>query len=146
MKRAWLGIAVLVALLTAIDQLYRWLHPHVDLERATLVGLTALAALAALARLPLPAAARVRPLPGALAILASAVPTGLSAPEREEYVFLLEERAAVLEEKAVDTYLKNLHHAVAADFPSAWVDRSILRLKALRPARPDIRDIRREAP
>jgi hypothetical protein len=73
MKRAWLGIGVLVALLTAIDQLYRWLHPHVDLERATLVGLTALAALVALARLPLPAAARVRPLPGALAILASAV-------------------------------------------------------------------------
>jgi hypothetical protein len=72
MKRALLGIGVLTLLLTAIDQLYRVLHPHVDLERAALVGLTALAALLALARLPLPAALRVPPLPGALAILASA--------------------------------------------------------------------------
>lgn len=73
MKRTWLGIGVLTLLLAAIDQLYRWLHPHVDLERASLVGLTALAVLVLLARLRLPAAARVRPLPGALAILTSAV-------------------------------------------------------------------------
>ena len=72
MKRAWLGIGVLIALLAAIDQLYRWLHPIVDLERAALVGLTALAALALLARVPLAPALRVPALAGALAILASA--------------------------------------------------------------------------
>lgn len=38
-------IAGLVLLLGAIDQLYRWLHPEVDLRRACLVGATAWVAL-----------------------------------------------------------------------------------------------------
>jgi tetratricopeptide (TPR) repeat protein len=80
------------------------------------------------------------------AILASPVPKRLSPEEREEYAFLLEEKAAAMEEKAVDSYLRNLHQAVEADFPSGWVESSIGRLKALRPARPDIRDIRKETP
>ncbi|HEX9206250.1 MAG TPA: hypothetical protein VF853_10020, partial [Candidatus Deferrimicrobiaceae bacterium] len=80
------------------------------------------------------------------AILASPVPKRLSPEEREEYAFLLEEKAAAMEEKAVDSYLKNLYQAVEADLPSGWVESSIGRLKALRPARPDIRDIRKETP
>jgi hypothetical protein len=69
MKRALLEVGALALLLTAIDQLYRWLHPEVDLVRATLVGLTALVSLAALARLRV---IRIRVLRGALAIFASA--------------------------------------------------------------------------
>jgi len=69
MKRTLLAIAALTALLTALDQLYRWLHPEVNLARATLVGLTAFAALAALARLH---AIRIPVRRGALAIFASA--------------------------------------------------------------------------
>ena len=68
------------------------------------------------------------------AILASPPPRGLSDREREEYVFLLEEKAAPLEEKAVDAYRKNLRQAVAAGISSPWVDRSVARLKSLRPA------------
>ncbi len=68
------------------------------------------------------------------AILSSPPPRGLSAAEREEYVFLLEEKAAPLEEKAVDAYRRNLRQAVAAGVSSPWVDRSIARLRALRPA------------
>lgn len=73
MKRNLLGIAGLTLLLFALDRLYRVLHPEVDLARASLVGLTALAALAPLALV------RRRPLEpwvGALAIFVSA---GLSA-------------------------------------------------------------------
>ena len=80
------------------------------------------------------------------AILATPVPRNLSPKEREEYAFLLEEKAAAMEEKAVDSYLENLYQAVEADLPSGWVESSIDRLKALRPARPDIRDIRKETP
>jgi tetratricopeptide (TPR) repeat protein len=69
------------------------------------------------------------------AILASPPPRGLSEPEREEYVFLLEEKAAPIEEKAIDAYQKNLRQAVAADFFSPWVKKSLNRLIALRPAR-----------
>jgi len=69
------------------------------------------------------------------AILASPPPRGLSDREREEYVFLLEEKAAPIEEKAVEAYRKNLRQAVAASFSSPWVDKSVARLKALRPAR-----------
>jgi len=69
MKRDLLGIAALTLLLFAIDRLYRVLHPEVDLVRASLVGLTALAALAPLALV------RRRPFEpwvGALAIFVSA--------------------------------------------------------------------------
>jgi tetratricopeptide (TPR) repeat protein len=69
------------------------------------------------------------------AILASPPPRGLSEPEREEYVFLLEEKAAPIEEKAIDAYQKNLRQAVAADFFSPWVKKTLNRLIALRPAR-----------
>jgi hypothetical protein len=69
MRRTLLSIAALSLLLFALDRLYRVLHPDVDLVRASLVGLTALAALAPLAvlrRSPIP------PWLGALAIFASA--------------------------------------------------------------------------
>ena len=59
----------LALLLLVLDRVFRWLHPHVDLERASLVGLSALAVLAPLAWL------RRRPFEpwiGALAIFASA--------------------------------------------------------------------------
>ncbi len=69
------------------------------------------------------------------AILASPPPRGLSDREREEYVFLLEEKAAPIEEKAVDAYQRNVRQAVAAGVSSAWVNRSFARLRALRPAR-----------
>jgi tetratricopeptide (TPR) repeat protein len=68
------------------------------------------------------------------AILASPPPRGLTKREQEEYDFLLEERAAPIEEKAVDAYRKNLRQAVAADFFSPWVKKSLERLIAIRPA------------
>lgn len=68
------------------------------------------------------------------AVLASPAPRGLSEREREEYVFLLEEKAAPIEEKAVDAYRSNLRKAVAAGISSPWVDKSVARLKILRPA------------
>ncbi|MDA8123289.1 MAG: tetratricopeptide repeat protein [Deltaproteobacteria bacterium] len=69
------------------------------------------------------------------AILASPPPKRMSDREREEYVFLLEEKAAPLEEKAVEAYQRNLRQAVAADTRSDWVEKSLRRLKTLRPAR-----------
>ena len=69
MRRSLLSIAGLSLLLFALDQLYRVLHPEVNLARDSLVGLTAFAALAPLARLP---RIRVRPWVGALAIFTSA--------------------------------------------------------------------------
>lgn len=69
LRRSLLPIAGLSLLLFALDRLYRVLHPHVDLVRASLVGATAFAALALLARfVRLP----FRPRVGALAIFASA--------------------------------------------------------------------------
>jgi hypothetical protein len=69
MKRTLLPIVGLGLLLTAIDQLYRVLHPEVNFVRAALVGLTALAVLAGLSRLR---AGSVPVASGALAISASA--------------------------------------------------------------------------
>jgi len=68
MKRSLLAIGGLTLLLTAIDQLFRVLHPEVNVARASLVGVTALASLAGLSRLQrgIPVAT------GALAIFASA--------------------------------------------------------------------------
>lgn len=69
MKRTLLSIAGLTLLLFAVDRLFRSLHPHVDLVRASLVGLSALVALAPLWLL------RRRPLEpwvGGLAVFASA--------------------------------------------------------------------------
>ena len=70
MNRGLRAIGALTLLLWLIDRLFRWLHPEIDLLRASLVGLTALLALAAFARI------RPRALDvwnGAFAILASAV-------------------------------------------------------------------------
>lgn len=69
------------------------------------------------------------------AVLASPPPRGLSAREQEEYVFLLEEKAAPIEEKAVEAYTKNLRQAVSSGTSSEWVLKSRDRLAALRPAR-----------
>ena len=68
------------------------------------------------------------------AILASPPPADLSAEEREEYVFLLEERAAPIEERAVESYRNNLRQAVAGDHFDPFVGKSRERLRALRPA------------
>jgi len=68
------------------------------------------------------------------ALISSPLPKGLSEEEREEYRFLLEEKAAPIEERAVETYRKNLLQAVAANLASPWASRSLERLKALRPA------------
>lgn len=67
--RSPLAIGGLSLLLFALDQLFRVLHPEVNLVRASLVGATALIALAPLARQP---RSGVRPWVGALAIFASA--------------------------------------------------------------------------
>jgi hypothetical protein len=75
MKRTLLSTGTLCLLLFAIDQLYRWLHPEVDLLRAALVGATALAALSALAA---SGWRRIEPWRGALAIFASAAGSVLS--------------------------------------------------------------------
>ena len=69
MKRNLLSIGGLTLLLFALDRLYRVLYPEVDLVRASLVGLSALAALAPLWLLRRPP---IRPWVGALAIFASA--------------------------------------------------------------------------
>jgi hypothetical protein len=69
MRRTLIPVAVLSLLLFALDQLYRILHPEVNLIRASLVGATALLALLPLARLP---RFPIRPWAGALAIFASA--------------------------------------------------------------------------
>ncbi|MFA6147410.1 MAG: hypothetical protein WC899_04295 [bacterium] len=68
------------------------------------------------------------------AILASPPPADLSAEEKEEYVFLLEERAAPIEERAVDSYRNNLRQAVAGNHFDPSVAKSRERLRALRPA------------
>ena len=68
------------------------------------------------------------------AILASPPPPDLSAEEKEEYVFLLEERAAPIEERAVESYRNNLRQAVAGNHFDAFVAKSRERLRALRPA------------
>jgi hypothetical protein len=74
-RRSLLAIAGLSLLLFALDRLYRVLHPHVDIERASLVGLTALAALAPLRLLR---RRPIEPWAGALAIFVSAFVSVLS--------------------------------------------------------------------
>jgi hypothetical protein len=69
MKRRLLSIGGLTLLLFALDRLYRVLHPEVNLVRASLVGLTALAVLTSLSWLP---RRLIQPWVGALAIFASA--------------------------------------------------------------------------
>jgi hypothetical protein len=69
MKRRTSSIAALGVLLFLLDQLYRVLHPQVNLVRAVLVGLGALALLAPLRWLP---RRPFEPWVGALAIFASA--------------------------------------------------------------------------
>lgn len=69
MARRARDLVLLCLLLLAMDQLYRVLHPHVDLVRATLVGLTAFATLRALDLLGLRWVGAVR---GGVAVFASA--------------------------------------------------------------------------
>jgi hypothetical protein len=69
MRRMLLSIAGLVVLLFLLDQLYRLLHPHVNLVRAALVGATGWLALAAAWRAGL---RWIQPLSAALAIWLSA--------------------------------------------------------------------------
>lgn len=68
------------------------------------------------------------------AILASPPPADLTAEEKGEYVFLLEERAAPIEERAVESYRNNLRQAVAGDHFDTFIGKSRERLRALRPA------------
>jgi cellulose synthase operon protein C len=68
------------------------------------------------------------------ALLSSPPPRGLTEAEREAYAFLLEERAAPVEEKAVEAYLENVRRAVLLDRFSRWTANSLVRLRALRPA------------
>lgn len=69
MKRKLISIGGLTLLLFALDRLYRVLHPEVDLVRASLVGLSALAALAPLWLLRRPP---IQPWVGGLSIFTSA--------------------------------------------------------------------------
>ena len=69
MRRTLISIAGLVVLLFLLDQLYRVLHPQVNLVRATLVGASGGLVLAALWRVGL---RRIPPVAGGLAIFASA--------------------------------------------------------------------------
>jgi hypothetical protein len=69
------------------------------------------------------------------AILTSPAPDGLSAVEKEEYTLLLEEKAAPIEEQAVDAYRKALLHSVAVGETDEWSEKSLARLRAVRPAR-----------
>lgn len=69
MRRTLLSIAGLVVLLFLLDQLYRLLHPEVNLVRAALVGATGWLALAGLWRAGL---RWIEPLTGALTIWVSA--------------------------------------------------------------------------
>ncbi len=68
------------------------------------------------------------------AILASPPPSGLTSVEKEEYMFLLEERAAPIEGRAVESYRSNLQRAAAGDHFDPSVGKSRERLRALRPA------------
>lgn len=68
------------------------------------------------------------------AILSSPPPSDLSAEEKEEYLFLLEERAAPIEERAVESYRDNLRAAAAVGYFDPLVGKSRERLRALRPA------------
>lgn len=68
------------------------------------------------------------------AILASPPPSGLTSVEKEEYMFLLEERAAPIEGRAVESYRSNLLRAAAGDHFDPSVGKSRERLRALRPA------------
>ncbi len=67
------------------------------------------------------------------AILASPPPSRLSDREREEYVFLLEDKAAPIEENAVEVYRKNLRQGLASDSWNEWTEKSFRKLKELRP-------------
>ncbi|MBI5904829.1 MAG: tetratricopeptide repeat protein [Deltaproteobacteria bacterium] len=68
------------------------------------------------------------------AVLASPPPPELSSAEKEEYLFLLEERAAPIEERAVLSFRNNVRQAAAADHFDDWVAKSRERLRSLRPA------------
>ena len=68
------------------------------------------------------------------AILGSPSPPDFSKEEKEEYLFLLEERAAPIEERAVESYRNNLRQAVAGNHFDPFVAKSRERLRALRPA------------
>ncbi|MBI5017629.1 MAG: tetratricopeptide repeat protein [Deltaproteobacteria bacterium] len=66
-------------------------------------------------------------------LLGSERPPELTAEEREQYDFLLEEKAAPLEETSVSYYRKGIASAVASGVHTEWVDRMFERLEALLP-------------
>lgn len=61
-------------------------------------------------------------------------PGGMTKDELEEYSFLLEERAYPYEEQSVKAYEKGLTAGGKNMINSEWVDKSVKRLAALRPA------------
>jgi TolA-binding protein len=67
------------------------------------------------------------------ALLGSERPSGLTEEEREEYDFLLEEKAFPLEERAVGYYRKGVSAAREAGVCTVWVERMFGRLEALMP-------------
>ncbi|MBE0618928.1 MAG: tetratricopeptide repeat protein, partial [Proteobacteria bacterium] len=67
------------------------------------------------------------------ALLASERPPDLTEEEREEYEFLLEEKAFPLEERAVSYYRNGVAAARDAGVHTPWVDRMFERLEALVP-------------
>ncbi len=67
-------------------------------------------------------------------ILDAPIPKGLTQVEQEEYIFLLEEKAAPFEEKAVETHESNVRKAARNGYVNRWVKMSLEKLEELRPA------------
>jgi tetratricopeptide (TPR) repeat protein len=68
------------------------------------------------------------------AILAAPIPPGLSDVEHEEYIFLLEEKAAPYEEEASLSHESNLRKAAKFGYFNVWVKKSWEKLKEMRGA------------
>lgn len=67
------------------------------------------------------------------AILESERPKGLNEEELEQYQFLLEEKAAPLEERAIDLYRRGVFASRKASLHNEWVDKMYARLEVLMP-------------
>lgn len=70
----------------------------------------------------------------AQALMGSQRPAGLSAEELEQYAILLEEQAYPFEEKSITIHESNVAH-LAEDGGDAWVQKSLARLRELKPFR-----------
>lgn len=68
------------------------------------------------------------------AILSAPIPPGLSSVEQEEYIFLLEEKAAPYEEEAAKSHAKNVKKAAKVGYVNSWVRKSWDKLKEMRGA------------